>query len=778
VKEEEDAGKEEENNKSSSQTERGTSSSHPGLPEKPNNEYSSSDSWFHLFDSKVQGPGRVAYLGSSSNFNLLVQNENEPYHYSLPTGNSGKSRLGEMDKEEVDILKIRGAFLLPSRELCDDIVESYFEKVHPIIPVINRTLFMRQYNDPTNPPSLLLLQAVLLCGSRVCQNPGLKDATGSSELASLTFYKRAKALYDANYELDRISLVQSTLLMGWWWENPEEITKNVYYWTGVSICIAQGFGLHRSVEHSNMSVADRKMWKRIWWSLFVRDRQVAVALGRPLMINLDDSDVPMLTEEDLNEDEPGKPSMYPTNRVHALYFIHSVKLCEIIGYVLKQQFSIGAEKSRRQNKRPSISYCDMAMASWMKNLPEELKYSVGDIRNHDFLKALLHSTYYTTLCLVHRSNVTSREQGEKTASSKDYPSWGIAFQAAHMICMIADNLLKFDELKDCPAFIVYTLFSAMIILLYQTESRSKTAAERARKAIQQCVTYIDEVGKTWIVARKISRLFRQIKDNPKIKEKIVSAAKEFSASTSSAAAGMSDRELKRRFGNYYEDENDNPAKRAKATVPNNNLNSTVDPNSTSKSSAPPPPPPSFPPFPAPDSPQPQRSPNEPAAQKQHSAAQNLGGPSPEFYFVTNSSPGTQKGFCENFQPSQLFPEVQDGLYLGGLSSNSTTPNSNKDGPTAGPSNSNGTTHAMADHSPSTAAASLGLSLSPTATTNDAGSSSVPNSLSFGEWYQFLMDNTDGKFPLGNDDAISAAVAPPKGLSEDTNKQESSENKST
>jgi hypothetical protein len=37
----------------------------------------------------------------------------------------------------------------------------------------------------------------------------------------MTFYKRAKALYDANYEDDRVTIVQSLVLMGWYWEGPE-----------------------------------------------------------------------------------------------------------------------------------------------------------------------------------------------------------------------------------------------------------------------------------------------------------------------------------------------------------------------------------------------------------------------------------------------------------------------------------------------------------------------------------------------------------------------------
>lgn len=133
-----------------------------------------------------------------------------------------------------------------------------------------------------------------------------------------------------------------------------------------------------------MPAVDKRIWKRIWWSLFLRDRWAAVALGRPVLINLEDSDVPMITEDDFIEDEPGSPSPYPVNRIHSLYFIHAVKLSEIMGFVLRQHFSVDAENMRRRNKVPSVSHCDMAMVSWMQNLPNELKYKVKDNANHNF----------------------------------------------------------------------------------------------------------------------------------------------------------------------------------------------------------------------------------------------------------------------------------------------------------------------------------------------------------------------------------------------------------
>lgn len=173
----------------------------------------------------IKEAGRVAYLGESSNLSLLVQDRHgttDVVHYPLPPNIRGsRARLTDLDNLELDILHQRGAFLLPPKPLCDELVEDYFKWVAPVVPIVNRSRFMRQYRDPKNPPSLLLLQAILLAGSRVCSNQQLMDASGSTTPAAMTFYKRAKALYDANYEDDRITIVQALVLLGWYWEGPE-----------------------------------------------------------------------------------------------------------------------------------------------------------------------------------------------------------------------------------------------------------------------------------------------------------------------------------------------------------------------------------------------------------------------------------------------------------------------------------------------------------------------------------------------------------------------------
>jgi hypothetical protein len=463
--------------------------------------------------------GRVAYLGESSNLTLLVhdrQGSDDVVHYPLPENVRGsRARLTELDQVEIEILHQRGAFLLPPRSLCDELIAAFFKWVHPIVPVINRTRFMKQYRDSKNPPSLLLLQAVLLAGSRVCTNPQLMDANGSTTPAALTFYKRAKALYDANYEDDRVTIVQSLLLMGWYWEGPEDVTKNVFYWSRVATIVAQGSGMHRSVENSQLSRADKRLWKRIWWTLFTRDRSVAVALGRPVHINLDDSDVEMLGEDDFIEDESDQNSEYAPDPIHVQFFLQYIKLCEIMGLVLSQQYSVASKG--RQKSPIDLTHSDMALADWLQNCP---KIVYWEMPKHHFWSALLHSNYYTTLCLLHRAHMPPSGPNR---GNEDYPSRNIAFQAAAMITSIMENLSAHNELRYCPAFVVYSLFSALIMHVYQMKSPVPSIKQVTQDRLRTCMAALKEVSRVWLVGKMVYVLFESILGNKVLEERLQKA---------------------------------------------------------------------------------------------------------------------------------------------------------------------------------------------------------------------------------------------------------------
>ncbi|KAK6579826.1 hypothetical protein PZA11_007534 [Diplocarpon coronariae] len=625
----------------------------------------------------IREAGRVAYLGESSNLTLLVHDRHgtaDVVHYPLPENVRGsRARLTELDNVEIDILHQRGAFLLPPRSLCDELVDAYFKWVAPIVPVINRNRFMKYYRDPKNPPSLLLLQAILLAGSRVCTNPQLMDANGSTTPAALTFYKRAKALYDANYEDDRVTIVQALVLMGWYWEGPEDVTKNVFYWSRVATIVAQGSGMHRSVEGSQLSTADKRLWKRIWWTLFTRDRSVAVALGRPVHINTDDSDVEMVCEDDFIEDENHQPPEFPPDSMHVQFFLQYVKLCEIMGLVLSQQYSV-ASKARRQNAI-DLTHSDMALADWLQNCPRQVYW---DSSRHHFWSALLHSNYYTTLCLLHRAHMPPASNSWRGyAENSSYPSRNIAFQAAAMITSIIENLSAHDELRNCPAFIVYSLFSALIMHVYQMRSSVPAVVQATQERIRVCMNALKDVSRVWLVAKMVYTLFESILGNKVLEERLQKAAgKRHKKMTHILSQGINQAQMQQANQIKTEDSGSGSMKRKYDDMALDfNVNNGPAPQESYERSRPQTPshtpshelghhvaPMAAPPIASPptratdafmggSSSRPQTRPATP-----FNPSFAVPTTPPELYLVTRNSPNISQSLWENFQPDQLFPE--------------------------------------------------------------------------------------------------------------------------
>ena len=418
---------------------------------------------------EIENPGRVAYLEEYSNMSMLLHDYGGPsgVHYPLPKVSDdtcAPTRIHELEKE---ILRLRGALSLPPRELCDKLIQAYFKWVAPIVPIINQSSFMQRYRDPENPPSMLLMQAMLLAGSKVCTTSTLLDADGSPITASTLFYKRAKALFDADYENDRVVIVQALILMGWYWEDRARVTKSVFYWNGLAVTIAQGCGMHRSTKRSRLTLADQRLWTRIWWTLFTRDRSVAVALGRPAHINMDSSDVQMICEDDFIEND----FIYPSS-IHVNFFLQYVKLCEIMDLVLLRNYSISPKAQRHDAL--ALTHCDLALADWLQYCPVELQW---DESRYSFWSAYLQCVYHTTSCLLHRAHLPPAPKPPVTTSVSRSP----AFQAANTITTIIQALMNHDELRYAPPFVydfpivgntcantidrVYSLLSALMVYL-------------------------------------------------------------------------------------------------------------------------------------------------------------------------------------------------------------------------------------------------------------------------------------------------------------------------
>ncbi|KAK0101202.1 Cutinase transcription factor 1 beta [Cadophora gregata] len=438
-----------------------------------------------------------------------------------------------MTSVDIDYLFAKGALSLPDTPVRDALLRAYCEFVHPYMPLLELHNVLEIMNDSTGESgkiSLLLFQAIMFAGTAFVDMSQLVAAGYTNRKAARkAFFQKARVLYDFDYEIDRVSLVQSLLLMTYWYETPDD-QKDTWHWMGVAISLAHTIGLHRNPENSNMEPAKKKLWKRIWWSCFMRDRLIALGMRRPTRVKDEDYDVPMLVEEDfeigvLSENITIIPQDCTLMRTPSIQLelaqmcIAKAKLCLCISHVLSAQYSVlvrhqgmqGQEGSTRSSvmlfpkkldQTDEVTRCDEELQEWVRDLPPACHYTEfigpGQAGETVFVqRSLLHMVYYTTLSALHRPQVlpcagTSGAQPDSSRELQDLSRKQVR-EASREITKISQNIHEHNLEKYLPTTGVTVLLPAIIIHLLDIKSCNDEARRAAMNGFCQCMLVLEKL---------------------------------------------------------------------------------------------------------------------------------------------------------------------------------------------------------------------------------------------------------------------------------------------
>ncbi|KAH7143482.1 fungal-specific transcription factor domain-containing protein [Dactylonectria macrodidyma] len=394
-------------------------------------------------------------------------------------------------------LSLDEALLMPSRDIADQLVYTFFDKMHPAYPVLDREAFSLAYLNGR--ASSLVLQTIFLLGFTVGSDElvhaaGFRDRT----TARKTYYLRAKALYDADYESDRVLLVAVMLLLGFWWSGPDD-QKDTCHWVGCATTLAQSLGFHRIVSQPAMSQRMKSLRRRIWWTIYMRDRHTSQAFGRPCRIRDEDCDVEPLSEEDLAFDLGYDQRVIPIQRdYHVSYVLEMSKLTIILGDILTAEFSPrrdSLEKFQTENLAQRI-------VQWEAGLPDRLQIKASERCSGASLWAsLLQFNYQNCKILLFRPKAIdnlSSAQRERDIRART---------AADTITRLAEDFLATDMISSALIHLVPALFSALsihTIVICRTDSYQRQLAENKSR---QCMLALSVIAKSWPVRIWISQSF-------------------------------------------------------------------------------------------------------------------------------------------------------------------------------------------------------------------------------------------------------------------------------
>jgi hypothetical protein len=337
-------------------------------------------------------------------------------------------------------------------------------------------------------------------------------------------------LYDFDYESDRVSLVQALLLLTYYYETPDD-QKDTWHWMGVATSVAHTIGLHRNPDRSNMNSKKTKLWKRIWWSTYMRDRLIALGMRRPTRIKAEDYDVPMLELDDFEIISlPDSVTCVPADclvardvemqRQMAVMCIEKAKLCLCISHVLSKQYCVLNNNQGIVNDRTTmmllpkkldpetceVKACDNELQLWMDNLPEEAQHrdTLTGCAAVDLNRALLHMVFYTTLSALHRPQVLPSAPAASPSNAEAVDllecSRRNVRRAATAITSLAQALDAADLVKYLPTTGVTVLLPAIIIHLLDIKAPEEGTRRNSLRGFCQCMQVMGKLRDLYAAA--------------------------------------------------------------------------------------------------------------------------------------------------------------------------------------------------------------------------------------------------------------------------------------
>ncbi|KAL0934482.1 fungal specific transcription factor domain-containing protein [Colletotrichum truncatum] len=389
---------------------------------------------------------------------------------------------------------------LPRDAIARRFVDAYFRNVNRAYPFVNRTKVLRDLENlgesskRQRDADTTLLYLIMAIGCTTLQRAGQmpNDATSKFDVAYADIIQECLARED----LESIQILVLVALYSLF--DPNGIST----WSIAGIVSRQAMLLglsRRSSEDRSLSAMDIELRHRLFWSIYVLDRMMAISLGLPVALIDENMDVPLpgLTiEEFASPDRQHFASILQTNR-------HVIQLRQLEDRILRQIHT------RKQAEVAALSPADRRAI--VQNIRSEIEnwYSNGclvsplepdNVPIHNSV-TWLSARYYHLLLLLH------------------YPchfnSCGSIVSAVELLRFAQKHLQSTSVLlqqRQLPLnrVTLCRLFPVGLVLIHSfIACAAECTSFSARDEVAVIVSILEAFPEGWAQARQAAHVFRQ-----------------------------------------------------------------------------------------------------------------------------------------------------------------------------------------------------------------------------------------------------------------------------
>lgn len=282
-----------------------------------------------------------------------------------------------------------------------------------------------------------------------------------------------------------------------------------YCWTACRMVM--DLGLHRQAEMAQiMGPSFTKMEdeyrRRVYWSVYVIDKMMAVQLGRPPVLRDAESDCPLpsfegeenvwtLPQKSFSEKTNGKPLNMAT------YFTHGCRLARLSEPIIAQYNVVKGKQTVGCGRMPgkdepdwqsAVAFLHQQLEEWDQQTPMNLRWYAN--KGEAFFPYIIHQQMWAQACriLLHRPYIL-----KPTDKDSGINSHAECSKATDAIWQMFCDYERLFSLGKVPSSTVYCLFSAATIALANTTSIDNTLCRTAKRQLCDIVGWFIKMTETW-----------------------------------------------------------------------------------------------------------------------------------------------------------------------------------------------------------------------------------------------------------------------------------------
>ncbi|KAK5550753.1 hypothetical protein LTR46_011243 [Exophiala xenobiotica] len=202
----------------------------------------------------------------------------------------------------------------PSREVAVYLVDCYFKTFNAVYPLFSRDTFWelleRQYSE-SHPPqsssvsalSIVLSICCALATDTVRVNIRTVDPSVTANLVDLSwkYFQSASSIITSLLFAQHDLLMVQTLIGMMFIMQSQIHPEGAFLLIGVAARICTSIGLHRHLQGFELSESDSYQRQRVFWILYVLDKDMSIRIGRPSASDDDDAEIDIVSQQSQGE---------------------------------------------------------------------------------------------------------------------------------------------------------------------------------------------------------------------------------------------------------------------------------------------------------------------------------------------------------------------------------------------------------------------------------------------------------------------------------------------